>query len=291
MPRSTRTVWRPLWARAARALTGRRLPSTLVLWTGPSALDATPIMVVAHRVNAPSTNGKTGDMLQVSIMRADMSPVDAWRDGQDGAVCPSACVHRSKARGGNGTCYVNKARLSAAWRAARRLVDAGRVGVPAGMFAGAVVRVGMEGDPSAAPLAVWEAILAGSKRHTGYTAAWRSLPAAWSHLFMASCASPADVAAAQAAGWRPFTASASQADDAAYAAAGLRVCLSDAADVACVDCGGCDGTSRGAKRAGYYLAQHGALGAAARKRNDAACPAAGAIVDRINAARRAAARA
>jgi hypothetical protein len=101
---------------------------------------------------------------------------------------------------------------------------------------------------------------------------------------MASCATPADVAAAQLAGWRPFTASASSADDVAYAALGLRVCLSDAADVACVDCGGCDGNSRGAKRAGYYLAQHGALGAAARKRNDA-CPAASKIVDRIAAAR------
>jgi len=264
------------------------LPSTLVLWTGPSALDATPILIVAHRVNAPSTNDKTGDMVQVSIMRADMSPVDAWRDGRDGAVCPAACVHRSKSRGGNGTCYVNKARLSSAWRAARKLADAGRVGVPAGMFAGAVVRVGMEGDPSAAPLHVWEAVLAGSKRHTGYTAAWRTLPAAWSRLFMASCASPDDVRDAQAAGWRPFTASASSADDAAYAAAGLRVCLSDAADVPCVDCGGCDGNSRGSKRAGYYLAQHGAIGAAARKRNDQACPAAGAIVDRIAAARAAA---
>ena len=288
MTRTNRTVWRPLWARAARQLIGHRLPSTLVLWTGPSALDGTPILVVAHRVNAPSKNVKTGDMLQVSIMRADSAPVDAWREGQDGAVCPSACVHRSKARGGNGTCYVNKARLSAAWRAARRLADASKVGVPAGMFAGAVVRVGMEGDPSAAPLHVWEAILAGSKRHTGYTAAWRTLPVEWSRLFMASCASPADVAAAQLAGWRPFTASASTADDAAYAALGLRVCLSDAADVACVDCGGCDGNSRGSRRAGFYLAQHGALGAAARKRNDAACPAAAGIVDRINAARAAA---
>lgn len=278
-------AWRPAWARAARSLIGRRLPSTIVLWEGASRLDGTPIMAVAHRVNAASKNGKTGDMIQVSIMRADYAPIDAWKAGADGAVCPEACVHRSSARGGAGTCYVNKARLTASWQAARNLVDRGAVGFPAGLFTGAKVRIGMEGDPSAVPFHVWQTVLIGAKRHTGYTADWRRLPPYWSSLFMASCATPADVADAQAAGWRPFTASASSADDAAYASLGLRVCLSDAADVACVDCGGCDGTSRGAKRAGFYLAQHGALGAAARKRNDAACPAAAGIVDRISAAR------
>lgn len=276
--------WRPAWARAARSLIPGRMPSTIVLWEGPSRLDGTAVMVVASRVNAPSKNGKTGDMVQISIMRSDMAPVDAWRVGADGAVCPGACVHRSKARGGRGTCYVNKARLGATWRAARRLADAGRVGFPVGLFAGAIVRLGMEGDPSAVPLAVWRDVLAGAKRHTGYTAAWRELPREWSDVFMASCASPEDVRDALAAGWRPFTASASSADDAAYAAAGLKVCAADSVGLSCERCGGCDGNSRGSRRAGYYLAQHGALGAAARKRNDA-CPAASAIVDRIAAAR------
>jgi hypothetical protein len=280
----TPNSWRPLWARAARQIIGGRLPSTLVLWTGASRLDGTPIMVVASRINAPSKNGKTGDMVQVSIMRRDLSPIDAWKAGADGAVCPAACVHRSKARGGRGTCYVNKARLGSTWRAACRLADAGKVGMPVGLFTGAVVRLGMEGDPSAVPFTAWQEILIGAKRHTGYTADWRRLPREWSALFMASCASPADVADAIAAGWRPFTASASSADDAAYAAAGLKVCASDSVGLSCVRCGGCDGTSRGAKRAGYYLAQHGSLGAAARKKNDA-CPAASAIVDRIAAAR------
>jgi hypothetical protein len=76
-------------------------------------------------------------------------------------------------------------------------------------------------------------------------------------------------------------ASRSKADDAAYAAAGLRLCLSDAADVSCEHCGGCDGTSRGAKRRGFYLAMHGSLGSAARKRADAACPAADRMLSRM----------
>lgn len=277
--------WRAPWRRAARKIVGVRLPSTLVLWTGASRLDGTPIMVVASCLDSASDNSKTGDMVQISIMRADREPMAAWQAGADGAVCPEACVHRSAARGGRGTCYVNKARLGSTWRAARRLVDAGRVGFPVGLFTGAKVRLGMEGDPSAVPFHVWQTVLIGAKRHTGYTADWRRLPREWSALFMASCASPADVADALAAGWRPFTASASTADDAAYAAAGLKVCASDAVGLSCEYCGGCDGNSRGARRAGYYLAQHGALGAAARKRNDAAaCPAASAILGRIRSA-------
>lgn len=273
--------WRIPWKRAARSILARPLPATVVLWTGASRLDGTPIMAVAHCVADPSANRKTGDMVQISIMRRDASPVDAWRDGGDAAVCPEACPHRSRARGGNGTCYVNKARLSEAHAAAARLAADGIVGFPVGLFRGAKIRIGMEGDPSAVPFHVWQTLLIGAKSHTGYTAAWRDLPAEWSALFMASCSSPADVADAEARGWRPFVASRSAADDAAYAAMGLRLCLSEAADVACERCGGCDGTAKGAKRRGFYLAMHGALGAAARKRADAACPAADRMLTRM----------
>jgi len=279
--------WRAAWKRAARSVLAKPLPSTVVLWSGPSRLDGTPIMVAAHCVADPSNNRKTGDMVQISIMRADLAPVDAWRAGLDTAVCPEACPHRSTARGGEGTCYVNKARLSEAWASARRAVDAGNVGIPAGLFTGAKVRCGMEGDPSAAPLDVWRAILSGAKAHTGYTAEWRNLSPEWARLFMASCSSPEDVVEAERRGWRPFVASRSKADDVAYQSLGLRLCLSDAADVSCERCGGCNGSPGApavAKRRGFYLAMHGAKGAAARKRADA-CPAADRMVARMQAAR------
>lgn len=277
----TSLKWRAPWKRAARTILARPLPSTIVLWTGASRLDGTPIMAVAHCVADASDNRKTGDMVQISIMRRDASPVDAWRVGGDTAVCPEACPHRSRARGGNGTCYVNKARLTDAHASAARLAADGIVGFPPGLFRGAKVRIGMEGDPSAVPFHVWQTVLIGAKSHTGYTAAWRDLPAEWSALFMASCDTPEAVAEAEALGWRPFVASQSAADDAAYAAAGLRLCLSEAADVSCEHCGGCDGTSRGAKRRGFYLAMHGSLGSAARKRADATCPAADRMLARM----------
>ena len=262
--------WRVNWR---RTLTGAALARTVVVWEGPSQLDGTPIMLVAHAVTAPSENRKTGDMLQLSIMRADMDPISAWATGQDGAVCPGACDHRSKARGGDGTCYVNKARLSSAWRAARRAADAGRVGAAPELFRGARVRCGMEGDPAAVPLEVWTPILEAAQAHTGYTAAWRTLPREWSRYFMASVGSPADYLRARSAGWSPFAASASAADDRDYAAAGADVCRAErpTAPMACVDCLGCNGSRSSATgRPGFHLPMHGAIGGAVRKRTDAA---------------------
>lgn len=263
--------WRVNWRAIRRAARAPRLPDTIVLWAGPSSFDDAPIMLIGHRVNAPSENGKTGDMLQVSIMRADRAPIDAWKAGADGAVCPEACAHRSKPRGGSGECYVNKARLSAAWRAARREIEAGRIGWVPGTFAGVRVRAGMEGDPAAAPLAVWQALLSEARGHTGYTAAWRTLPAAWQALFMASVSSPADYIRARSKGWRPFAASASTADDRAFEAAGASGCEADREVNAlqCVACVACNGAGRNPARRGRYVKLHGAIGGARRARLNA----------------------
>ena len=272
MARASAHRWRVNWRASARSIIGAALPTAIVVWAGPSELDGTPIMLIAHRVKDPSGNRKTGDMIQLSIMRYDMAPIDAWTAGLDGAVCPDACKHRSRARGGDGTCYVNKARLSSAWRAARRAVDAGRVGVPVEFFEGARLRCGMEGDPAAVPLDVWAPILSAAQAHTGYTAAWRTLPREWSRYFMASVGSPADYLRARSLGWSPFAASASAADDVAYAAEGASVCKAErpTAPMSCVDCLGCNGSrSTDTGRAGFHLPMHGAIGAAIRKRNNA----------------------
>ena len=68
------------------------IPRTVVLWAGPSRLDGEPIMVVASCVRVPSENGKTEDMIQVAIMSQNHAPMDAWRLGLDGSVCPASCI-------------------------------------------------------------------------------------------------------------------------------------------------------------------------------------------------------
>ena len=279
-------TWRTTWRHHARTVLAlvrlRDLPTTIVLWAGPSALDDTPVMLIASRVAEPSQNRKTGDMIQVSIMRADMPPVDAWRIGADGAVCPAACSHRSRARGGRGTCYVNKARLTATWAAARREAIAGRVGVPPFLFARARVRMGMEGDPAAVPVEVIAPVLDAAGAWTGYTAAWRTLPDAWRRYVMASCDTPADAVEAIARGWRPVASSTSPEMDAAYAAAGLTLCDAERPTAkTCAACLRCNGagrhpsspTPRTTARPGAYLPIHGAHGSRYRQKVDAALAA------------------
>ena len=239
------------------------LPSSHVLWAGPSRLTGAPIMAVAMCSRERSENGKTGDMIQVAIMSQTVSPARAYFLGEDGDVCPGDCAHRSKPRGGKGTCYVNKVKLRSAWDRAVALVSAGTIGVPAGFWEGARVRIGNEGDGAAVPLEVWRTIADECAGWTAYTAGWRGLSSEWARIFMASVQTPAEALEASAQGWRFFASSSSPDDDRAYDAIS-RACLNTSHGVACVACRGCDGIDKGARRASFWIPQHGAVGSALR---------------------------
>lgn len=51
-----------------------------VFYDGPSSIDGAPIIGVAV---LKSENGKTGNMVQTYILRADMAPLSAIADGAD----------------------------------------------------------------------------------------------------------------------------------------------------------------------------------------------------------------
>ena len=57
----------------------------VILYEGPSHIDGAPIVVIANRITAPSTNDKTGAMVQTFIIRADVNPYRALKTGQDKA--------------------------------------------------------------------------------------------------------------------------------------------------------------------------------------------------------------
>jgi len=71
----------------------------MILYTGPSMLDGSPIVVIA---TAGSNNVKTGPMIQTWILRADLDPVEAKHAGADSSVC-GQCPHRHFL---GGSCYV-----------------------------------------------------------------------------------------------------------------------------------------------------------------------------------------
>jgi hypothetical protein len=184
----------------------------ILLYRGPSLLDGAPIIVIAtlrEGSKAKDANTKTGNMIQTTIIREDVSPVDAVRSGADSSICGS-CPHRGdKATGRLRSCYVRyyTAPLSI-WNAYHRGNygdDPADLETIAAFGDGREVRLGTYGDPAAVPVHVWAALVSRATKRTGYTHQWREPSAApLRALVMASCDRPADRAEAVAAGWRTF---------------------------------------------------------------------------------------
>lgn len=149
-----------------------------------------------------SLNAKTGDMLQVWIMAADVSPVAAVQTGAESLVCGN-CRHAGAF--GKRTCYVNVNRgpLSV-WQAVQRgsyaFLPRSRY---AEVFGGRSIRWGAYGDPCYVPLDVlgWASFF--SAGWTGYTHQWAQYPELRGYL-MASVDSERELADARSLGWRTF---------------------------------------------------------------------------------------
>jgi hypothetical protein len=179
-----------------------------VLYDGPSLLDGAPIVVIATGVTGKkSANSKTGGMVQTYIIRSDVHPVEAVRNGDDGSVCGAgddACPLRPSVAGkGEAQCYVNKGfGPQSVYRAHSR--GAYPTATPADVLDaadGRPIRFGTYGDPAAAPAEVWQALAAPGR--TGYTHQWRNADVLQS-LVMASVGTEAEARQAQADGWRTF---------------------------------------------------------------------------------------
>lgn len=133
-----------------------------VLWEGNSPVDNAPIAAIA---TLSSKNVKTGNMVQVWIIRTDIEPRKAVKQGKDNSICGS-CPFKS----GNG-CYVRAEQAPLAVFKAyhrnkyKRLSpsELSLVGI------GRTVRIGAYGDPAMVPFWVWESVIKNSTGHTGYT--------------------------------------------------------------------------------------------------------------------------
>jgi hypothetical protein len=179
-------------------------PNGYIIYQGPSLLDGAPIVAIAI---TRSINKKTGDMVQTYIMRADVDPVTAARDGADVSVCGD-CLQRPSE---GGACYVTLMHgPSSVWRAYRRgsypmgLPDAARASQDR------MVRLGTYGDPMAVPVAVWRRLTEDAAGRTGYSHQWanpairETQRAGVMALTMASVESPELADMAQSIGLRTF---------------------------------------------------------------------------------------
>ena len=183
------------------------ITNSAVIYRGPSMLDGSPIMAIVTGLDSDPRNAKTGDMLQIWILRSDVAPLDAVRTGQDAAICGD-CPSRGRVVDGRNvgrSCYVT------VMHSPRNLFASEARGIyrdmsrdeAAAAFAGRKVRLGAYGDPAALPIALLDAVLCDVEAVTGYTHQWRRFPELATYC-MASCDLPSDRAAAAMLGFRTF---------------------------------------------------------------------------------------
>jgi len=191
-------------------------PLGYILYEGPSKIDGKPIVVIVNKISDGSKNDKTGAMVQTFIIRSDVPPIVALQTGADESICGD-CGHRpylvkkaiSEGKTPEAPCYVS------VWQSVRAVYDAYKRGryIKASAHeiaiacAGRSIRLGTYGDPYAAPVALWHALISLAAGHSGYSHQWKNPDfdhASWSGLVMASADSADDAALANLYGMRVF---------------------------------------------------------------------------------------
>ena len=230
----------------------------VILYEGPSKLDGQPIVVIATGLKNKSNNGKTGDMIQTWILRADIAPTEAVKDGSDYSICGD-CIHRGDGTGKGRSCYVTlfQAPLNVYKSYKRGIYPKVDAFTARELFKDRMVRLGSYGDPAAAPFAMWLTATGWAKGWTGYTHQWRTIDAAkWRHLVMASADTIIDMQDAQALGYRTFRVAADAGDKLPK----LEVLCPASSEAGyktdCASCKACMGVSAKAK-ASIVIAAHG----------------------------------
>ena len=196
-------------------------PVGYIIDRGLSPIDGNPYVAI---LTLSSSNRKTGDMVQVWILRDDINPVVAMQTGEDVTICGN-CGHRKKWDEATlsyiRTCYVNVGQApNSIWEAYKRgaykeLGYVGSTNLPSnGSFYHEIetivgkrrIRWGAYGDPSVINPQVVNLFNSYAQGHTGYTHQWRSEFAQYfKGIFQASCDGFQDYMDATDNGWKTFT--------------------------------------------------------------------------------------
>lgn len=224
-----------------------------ILWEGPSVLDGKPIAVIATK---GSKNKKTGGMIQTYIIRTDLSPVEATKNGEDVSIC-GECPHRKQHAG---SCYVRveqgplivyKAYKRGTYPRLHMIEVSERLH-------NEKVRLGTYGDPASVPLLVWRNATQFALAITGYTHQWRTAELGLAVYCMASCDTYAETREAQARGWRTFTV----VNKGSSLLPPPNSFLCPASEeggkkLTCEECLACGGSFNGTRNASVYIPVHG----------------------------------
>jgi len=169
----------------------------IIVYKGKSLIDGKNIVAIATK---DSSNSKTGDLIQIWIIRGDINPILAKRLGEDKSICGD-CKHRDF-----GTCYVNlghgpnqifKAYHNDSYeKLSFENMD---------FFLNKDIRIGAYGDPSAIPIEIINKLNLMANSILGYTHQWKQDKfQGWSKYCMASVETEKEYYHAQALQWRTF---------------------------------------------------------------------------------------
>ena len=214
-------------------------PKGYIVYEGPSKIDGEPIVGI---VTNQSTNTKTGNLMQLYILRADVRPTLATTTGQDRSVCGD-CKHRHF---NGGACYVMPfTGPLGVWKAYKKgiyeTLDDFNV------FNNRVLRFGAYGDPHALPIDVLIMIKTHIKNGTSYTHLWKTLTGLDLNISkqftMASVDNIEEKHEAQRLGYRTFRV----VKDYDNLESDEIICPNITKGVTCIECKLCNGNQIGAK--------------------------------------------
>jgi hypothetical protein len=199
-----------------------------LLYEGPSELDGEPIVALLTGDDRPSSNKKTGPMLQTWILKQNESPTEAYHNKTTHSICGDCPLQ-------NGVCYVNLVHgPNGAWHSYKagnyktcNLKTLGR---------NRIIRLGAYGDPNAVPKSIWENLLSYALAWTGYVHTHTELKG----IVQASCETEEQAVELQAAGWKTYRSKMEHEP----LMPGEILCPHEKTGIQCIQCLLCDGKTK-----------------------------------------------
>jgi hypothetical protein len=131
-------------------------PNGAIVWEGPSLIDNQPIALIVTGLFNPSCNPKTGVMHQTWILRTDVHPFEAIKNGKDISVC-GGCGMKFDPDTLKRLCYVNPITLGQIYTSyLKDKYQPVTINSHSDVwFDLKPLRIGAYGDPAAVPIQVW----------------------------------------------------------------------------------------------------------------------------------------
>ncbi|BAY23863.1 hypothetical protein NIES2100_36560 [Calothrix sp. NIES-2100] len=133
------------------------LQNSYIVWSGASLLDGSEIALILTGFVYPTSNRKTGRLIQSWILQQEFVPTSAAKNGLDQGICGNCPLKLSQ----SGSCYVNLLPINNIYRKYKTgtYPKLGTNEIEVLKRYRDPVRIGSYGDPTAVPIEVWEPII------------------------------------------------------------------------------------------------------------------------------------